>query len=315
MTVNEKIPVWFDCDPGTDDAFGLLLALLNKHFQVVGITSVHGNATVENTTVNILTILDKLGKSQVPVYKGAARPLEREPVHAGYIHGDSGLGVTDVPKTHTAKLSTDKPYLEAMYDAIKEHQNIVLICTGTLTNVAQLVSKYPDVVERVRYVSAMGGSFGFGNISPFAEFNFFADPEAAKDVVEAFGNKIVLSPLNITHTALATIEVRDEIKKRLPFFSSIIEFSYKTNLEYGGKTYGPPVHDPVAVYVLLALVTDEEYGVEWRDVAIDVCIKGERSGETTEKNNGTLIEKAKVAVKLDTNKFWSMIMADLDVVG
>lgn len=307
MTVKEKIPVWLDCDPGTDDAFAILLILRNPRFNVIGMSSVHGNAPLKFTTHNILVIMDELKKYDFPVYEGSERPLINPPQNAANIHGLNGLGDVPNPKITISQLKHDKLYLEAIRDAAYAHsEKLLLLATGTLTNLSHLLTAYPDIVDHVRYLSIMGGSFGFGNVTPYAEFNFFVDPHATRHVVREFASKILLAPLNVTHTVLANDQVRSEVGLHLKFFEQLLDFSNKTNPD---GTDGPPVHDPVAVFIALGAIDEEdyhdgvEYGLEWKEVSLDIVIDGDHAGEVVVGQG----PKSKVFSKVNVQLLWSMV--------
>lgn len=318
----QPIPIWLDCDPGNDDAFAILLSLFDTRFQLLGISTVHGNAPIEMTTHNTLSLLDLLHVyNKVKVYKGSEAPLKTAPLYALNVHGSNGIGGVEFPENTVNQVVTEKDYLEAMKEAIEAYSgNICLICTGTLTNVAKLIAKYPEVTESLRYVSIMGGSFGFGNITPYAEFNFRADPYAAKIVLDTLSNKIILAPLNLTHTVIATKEVRQQIydannEKRKSnvrhVFYSIINFYSKV---YGTKgfTEGPPVHDPLAVYSLLPFVDKtDDYGYSFVRKKIDVVVDGERAGESVVLDNDDSSEGIFIGEQFNKKKFWDSLLLSL----
>lgn len=299
------VPVWLDCDPGNDDAFAILLAAVHPNFRLLGISTVHGNASLDKTTTNALALLELMAfkQDEIKVYAGAARPLVCEPQHAPEVHGECGLGGAGLPPP-TLKASEDKGYLEAMRDAILENKGeIVLVVTGAMTNYHQLVEKYPEVKQHIRYVSIMGGSVHCGNVTQYAEFNMYCDPHAAASVLEdaELSDKTVLSSLNITHTVLATDRVikalydangpnNSRIRK---CYYNLINFYYESYIRRFGKIKGPAVHDPLAMFLALTMAARDSD--EYRDFhdACDfnfykrktkVTIDGERRGETVLTN-------------------------------
>lgn len=295
------VPVWLDCDPGNDDAFAILLAALHPNFNLLGISTVHGNASLEKTTNNALALLElmKFQQDEIKVYAGADRPLVCEPEHAPEVHGDSGLGGAGLPPA-SLKPATDKGYLEAMRDAIMAHSGeICLVVTGAMTNYCQLVEKYPDVKQHIRYVSIMGGSVHCGNVTPFAEFNMYCDPHAAAPVLEdpVLADKTVLSTLNITHSVLATERVIKAIydpagpnnsRIRKCYFD-LINFYHELYVRRFGKIRGPAVHDPLAMFLALTMsARDKEEFRDFHDACdfisykrkTKVTIDGERRGQT-----------------------------------
>lgn len=204
-------PVWLDCDPGHDDAFALLLAGWHPALNLLGVSTVHGNHRVENTTLNALRILHAGGLAHIPVVVGAAHPLMRKPRFCPEVHGDSGMDGVDFPPLTIAPVPGVA--IAVMYDALAAHARsggppVTLIATGCLTNVALLLSVYGVDALRplLREIVLMGGALGRGNTGAVAEFNIQVDPEAAA-IVFACGLPLAVVPLDVTHTALVTPEV------------------------------------------------------------------------------------------------------------
>lgn len=331
------VPVWLDCDPGNDDAFAILLAAVHPRFRLLGISTVHGNASLNRTTINALALLELLGLKQdeVKVYAGAEKPLEVAAKHAPDIHGASGLGV-DLPEP-TLKASEDKGYLEAMRDAILENKNtICLVVTGAMTNYSQLIEKYPEVKQYIRFVSIMGGSVSCGNVTPHAEFNMYCDPHASVKVMEdpELAAKTVLSTLNITHTVLATDRIRKLIynvdgpnnSKIRQCFSELIDFYAGSYKERFPHSRGPAVHDPLAMFLVLPMVAKgtEEYS-DFYDACdfnfyrrkTKVVLDGERRGETVVINgNVDPLRQEDDGVyfghSLNMHLFWHYMLSALD---
>lgn len=271
MSSPPPIPVWLDCDPGNDDAFAILLAACNASFRLVGISTVHGNVLLEKTTHNAVSLLDALGfvQDEIKVFPGEARPLEVKQINAADVHGESGLGGVTFPQHSRILPTRDILYLDALANAIDEYNGeICIVCVGALTNLARFTREKSTSLAKVKYVSIMGGAFGTGNITPWAEFNVFADPHAANLVFLApeLSGKIVLAPLNLTHTTLATKRVCENIYSERGencsalrhIFSSLLNF-YTSSYRQRYETFeGPPIHDPLAVFLVLAMVARED---------------------------------------------------------
>jgi inosine-uridine nucleoside N-ribohydrolase len=186
--------ILIDCDPGHDDAIALLLALASPEVEVVGVTTVAGNQTLEKTTANAIRVLDFVGRDDVPVAAGANAPLLRDPFVAAYVHGDTGLDGPDLPPPQRAPLDRHA------VDFLAEHvAGATLVPIGPLTNVALLLARYPEA--RPERIVLMGGAIGLGNVTPAAEFNIWADPEAAARVFSS-GIELTMIPLEVTHQAL-----------------------------------------------------------------------------------------------------------------
>ena len=195
---NKKlVKCWLDCDPGHDDACAILLASFCKKIEIIGISTVSGNQTIEKTSKNALNVLNLLGlisesdtEKSLPfsLITGSGRPLLRPSVICGEIHGESGLEThssIEFPKIpqhaydHFERInSTKRHFTTSIYEHLKqEAEPVTLIATGPLTNVANLIINYRDVNKYIEKIVLMGGAAGVGNTGPVAEFNIQVDPE------------------------------------------------------------------------------------------------------------------------------------------
>src|SRR5919201_1059211 len=173
-----------DCDPGHDDAIALLLALASPELELLGVTTVAGNQTLEKTTANALRVLEHVGRDDVPVAAGAERPLVREPFVAAHVHGETGLDGPDLPPARGRPL--DAHAVDFLAERILAAPGPpTLVPTGPLTNVALLLARHPDVAARLERIVLMGGAIAEGNVTPAAEFNIWCAPEAARRVFES----------------------------------------------------------------------------------------------------------------------------------
>ena len=236
------IPIVLDCDPGHDDAIAILLALASEEVELVGVTTVHGNQTLEKTTANALKVLELAGRRDVPVAAGAPRPLARELAVADHVHGKTGLDGPSLPAPAAA------PVEESAVDFLARtlSPDVVLVPTGPLTNIAELLARHPQV--KPGRIVLMGGAIGLGNMTPAAEFNIWADPEAAVAVF-ASGLNVTMVGLDVTHRAIVTPDRVERIRNGGPVGAVVAEL-----LEFFGRfhqrTYGwpgPPVHDALAL--------------------------------------------------------------------
>jgi inosine-uridine nucleoside N-ribohydrolase len=236
-----------DCDPGHDDAIAILLALASPEIELLGITTVAGNQTLEKTTANALKILEFVGRTEIPVAAGAARPLVREPFVAAYVHGETGMDGPELPEPRTAPVSEHAvDFLAARLLAADEP--LTLVPTGPLTNIGLLLARYPEVAGRIERIVLMGGAIAEGNVTPAAEFNIWADPEAAARVFTS-GIDVTMVGLDVTHKALfrpadserlaATGRVGKLVSELFSFYQQF------HSQQYGWD--GSPVHDAVAV--------------------------------------------------------------------
>ncbi|MBX3068089.1 MAG: nucleoside hydrolase [Microbacteriaceae bacterium] len=296
-----------DCDPGHDDAVAILLAHGNPEIELVGITTVHGNQTIEKVTRNALAVATIAGITDVPIAAGAHRPLVRESEVAESIHGDSGL---DGPVLPTPTVELDPRHaVDFIIETIMNHEpgEITLVPTGALTNIALAVRKEPRIVPRVREVVLMGGGYHVGNWSAAAEFNIVIDPEAAHIVFNESW-KLTMVGLDLTHQALATPAVVESIKaidsKPAKFVLELLDFFTESYRNAQGFDY-PPVHDPCAV----ALVIDPTV-MKVAKVPLDVELTGTLTlGMTVADFRAEAPADCNTyaATELDHPKFWALV--------
>ena len=252
-----------DCDPGHDDALALVLA--DAYANVLGITSVSGNAPLDDTTRNALGIAALLGSS-ADVYAGEARPLVGEPRHAGGVHGTGGLGRVALPK-HDRAISMLHA-VDYLIEATRKHSNVWLVPLGPLTNIARAMQRDPELVERIEGISLMGGSTDIGNVTAVAEFNSWADPEAAKIVMDS-GAPIRMCGLNVTRqwlsddTVAARLEEGELVKARV---GAAILDDIHDRMEALGRGRQSALHDPCAV---LAVTHPALFQFEPRHVTVE----------------------------------------------
>lgn len=198
-----KRKIIIDTDPGIDDAVAISAAVFSESLQVELITTVAGNVSVEKTTNNALRLVEFFGKN-IPVAKGATKPLIRSTKDASHIHGDTGMDGFDFPSP-TRKIC-EKNAVDKMREVIESsEEKITVVPIGPLTNIALLLSCYPECKDNIEEIVLMGGSSGRGNDTPAAEFNIYADPEAAKIVVNS-GVPIVMCPLDVTTVATLDLD-------------------------------------------------------------------------------------------------------------
>ncbi len=244
-----------DTDPGQDDAVAMLLAFASpEELEVLAIVTVAGNVDLAKTTKNARKIVELAGRADVPVFAGAERPLSRAPVTAEHVHGTTGLDGPDLPEPQVK--IRDQHGVDFIVDTLRAAEpGAVTLCTlGPLTNVAMALAKAPEIAPRVGEIVMMGGAyFEVGNITPTAEFNIFADPEAA-DIVMRSGIPITMHPLDVTHSVLTTDARLDRIKRlgnaSGAAVAAMLSFSEQFDVEkYGSQ--GGPLHDPCVIAYLL----------------------------------------------------------------
>ena len=194
-----KIPVWIDTDTGVDDAVALISASVLNEIELVGVSAVCGNTTLDNSFRNARDVLSLVGRKDVPVYAGANRPLVIELRTAAYVHGGNGLGGAQIPLSD-APIQEEKAW-DALYEAAKRYKGQLIVCTiGPLTNIAIAIAKHPDIIDYIKEFNVMGGAVIGGNMTPCAEFNIYCDPQAAETVFRS-GVHINMFGLDVTHKA------------------------------------------------------------------------------------------------------------------
>ena len=196
--MGEKIKVIMDCDPGIDDGIALAYAAAHQdEIELLAVTTFAGNQTIDKVTKNALELVDFYGL-KVPVARGQERPLVKEVIHAEEFHGETGLGHCVLPETGTKAASDNAVFfIREILDDLPEGQQVTFIATAPMTNLALLLRVFPEVKDKIRRIVFMGGAVKGGNVTPAAEFNIYADPEAAKIVFEA-GIPLVMCGLDAT---------------------------------------------------------------------------------------------------------------------
>lgn len=207
----EPIRVLIDCDTGIDDAVALSYALRTPELEVLGVTTVCGNLPVDITTYNTLNALHLMGRDDLPLARGAERPLERALEDAASIHGSNGLGGYEFAEK-TSKTPVAEPAWEFLYQVLRAQDSpIDIIALAPLTNIALLLQRHPDALGLIRRIVFMGGSLRTGNPTPVATFNVLADPEAAKYVI-ATKVPFVMCSLDCTRGSYLTPEELEQIR-------------------------------------------------------------------------------------------------------
>lgn len=231
-----------DCDPGVDDAIAIILA--HDLAILKGVTTVSGNVPIEATTRNALQVIALLD-ADIPVCKGAARPLKNPPVHSNHVHGTDGLGGAGLLKNTRSLSHVDA--VDFLLETPTRDDWIVAI--GPLTNLAQAIERDPTWVNRIKGISIMGGSTGYGNVTAAAEFNIYSDPEAAARVFES-GARIRMCGLNLTHQFQVTevflralVQAEGDLAQ---FAEPMLRFLLGRMEELTGRR-SAALHDPCAV--------------------------------------------------------------------
>jgi purine nucleosidase len=313
----DQVPrkIILDCDPGHDDAIALLLAHGNPDVELVAVTTVVGNHTLENVTRNALAVATVAGITGVPFAAGCPRPLLREVRICTEIHGETGLDGPDLPEPTVALDS--RHAVDLIIDTVLAHEpgEITLVPTAGLTNIALAVRKEPRLADLVREVVLMGGGFHTGNWTPVAEFNIAIDPEAAHIVFHEPW-PLVMVGLDLTHQALATPDVIAAIAavgtRPAQVVLDILDFFAKAYATAQGFA-APPVHDPCAVAYLI-----DPTVVRVRAAPVDIELSGAlTTGMTVTDLRGPapIGCTTSVATELDHARFWALVVDALERIG
>lgn len=299
-----------DCDPGHDDAIAILMAGLDESLELLGITTVAGNSYLENTTMNALKVVEMAGLD-VAVYPGCSKPLLRDQIVAPEIHGSSGLEGAELPEPE--RKPEEKHAVDFIAEMVRKHPGeINLVATGPLTNVALFIIRYPDLLGKLKRIVMMAGGIAFGNVTPVAEFNVYADPEAANVVLRSSVEK-VMAPLDVTHQAIMTAEeiqrLRDTGSHILQTLADLLEFFRSTYLSTFGID-GAVLHDPCAVMYLI-----DPSVFEWEDLYMEVELDGNLTyGQTVADIWKTMKMEPNVRVlkKINRDAFFNRLFRDLE---
>jgi inosine-uridine nucleoside N-ribohydrolase len=291
--------ILLDCDPGHDDAIAILLALASPELELVGVSTVAGNQTLEKTTANAIRILELVGREDVPVAAGADRPLAREPFVAAYVHGDTGLDGPSLPPARTKPVAQD-----AVDFLAKRVAGATLVATGPLTNVAELLARRTERPDRI---VLMGGAIAEGNFTPAAEFNVWCDPEAAQRVF-ASGLDVTMIGLDVTHKAILDPSTAETIRAtgRIgAFVAELNEFFSRYHRETYGWN-GAPIHDAVAVaHVIQPGLVETRYRNVEVELESELC-RGRTVVDLWRRTDR--LPNVHVGVGLDTGAFFELLV-------
>lgn len=299
-----------DCDPGHDDAIAILLAAKNEQLDLLGITIVAGNQTLEKTSTNALNVCQYLN-IDTEVYAGSSEPLVRAKQEiADNIHGETGL---DGPVFDELKRSVnEKNGINFIIDTVLEQSEpVTLVATGPLTNIALALKLNPKIKGNVDEIVIMGGSMQLGNTTPAAEFNILADPESAHIVFES-GIPVVMVGLDVTRKVQVTGPILERIgkigNKASKLFVDLMIFFNKTQKEVFGWE-GGPLHDPLT---LAYLIDPSVIETKLMNVQIDTWSPQSYGRTNCDFFNQTDLPKnSYVAVNVDIEKYWDIIETEI----
>jgi purine nucleosidase len=293
-----------DCDPGIDDALAIAFAAGSPEIELAGLTTVAGNVELAKTTANALAVASFVGLGSVPVTAGCGTPLLRPALHAGHVHGESGLGGAVLPApARTAEAGHAIDFI--IESAAAAPGEITLVATGPLTNIALALRREPALASWVGDFVIMGGSASRGNMTPAAEFNIWADPEAAAIVFGAqWPNGVRMIGLDVTLLARATAAVQDRMRTLGQLGSTLLLPALAQYRDSADSVGEPPVHDVCAVVSIAdpsvftytpALVQVETHGALTAGMTVT---------DFTKSN----IPNARVATGIAADRFWDVTL-------
>ena len=300
-----------DCDPGHDDAVAIMLAAASEKIEILGITCVGGNSTLENTQLNALKVCSLIGKKDIKIYAGAGKPIEYDLVTAAHVHGKSGLDIEGDPiKIDTNHKIEDLNAIDFIIKTCHDSIDDIYICpTGPLTNIAKVFDKDPSTINKLKSLYIMGGiGEGKGNITHHAEFNFWVDPDAA-DVVLNSNIKVHLIAWDTTqiygYINKENFEELEKINSSLSQFSIDIQQKALQYYKIKYNEYKIDLADPLA----MAAFIDSKIVTEYKNCEIKMILNGLKRGKDivsfTKKGN------IKLASKISREKFLNTLKKSL----
>ena len=305
-------PIILDCDPGHDDAIAILLALASPEVDLRAVTTVSGNQTLDKTTNNALRVLELAGRADIPVYAGADAPFVRHRDVAAHVHGESGLDGPDLPQP--SQSAQPEHAVEFLAQVYRDVDKPTLVATGPLTNVGLLFATHADA--RPERIVLMGGAVGEGNRTPAAEFNIWADPEAAQRVFEERLDTTMVG-LDVKHRAL----IKDEHTERMrgagrvgKVVAELMDFYARFHKRRYTDLDGSPMHDPVCIAHLIdptLMVVHDAY------IEVD-CTTGPSWGRTNVDWRGREhfgAPNAKVGLDIDGPRFADLVVERISQLG
>lgn len=300
-----KRKIILDCDPGHDDAVAIILAAKNPNLELLGITVVAGNQTLENTQRNALHLVQHLDLN-LPVYAGCGQPMVRDKVIAGDIHGETGLD-GPVFEELNREIEADHAVNYIIKTLMNSPEKITMVTTGPMTNLGMALRMEPKILDKIQEIVFMGGSYANGNVTPAAEFNILADAEAAHVCISS-GLPITMVGLDVTRKALCYPQIVERMRKvgnkASVLFADLMAFFCKTQKEvYGWE--GGPLHDPITIAYLI-----DPTVLTTKPMNVTVDTSGSQSYGRTNCDYFGYMKKepnVNVGIDIDVEKFWDIV--------
>lgn len=303
------IPIIIDCDPGVDDALAIILALKHPDIDLKAVCSVTGNGVIDSTTANGLKILSLCGREDIPLYRGSAKGLDDKQPETVPAFGDDGLGGY-AHTVHTEKQPEKEQAVDFLIRTVDEHPGeITLFAIGPCTNIAKAIRRDREFPKKIKRLIVMGGSKYTGNMSPVAEYNFHADPLAAKEVMCAGFSELVMIGLDVTNKIALDAEVREMLRLFDTDLSKFIHNITREGVEDNWKSRRKPVapmHDVLTVAYLI-----DESILNLKRANIDIVTEGIAKGQSVVDINGHWSDgvcNAWYAADVDVDKFYELLL-------
>lgn len=305
-------PIIIDCDPGVDDALAIILALKHSSLDLKAVCTVSGNGDLENTTQNGLKVLSLCGREDIPLYRGSAKALNNKQPDTVPAFGDDGLGgyaytiITD-------KKEEEKTAVDFLVEAAAENPGeLTLLAIGPCTNIAKAIQKDSEFPKKIKQLIIMGGAKYTGNMSPVAEYNFWADPLAAKIVMEAGFREVVMIGLDVTNKIALGADIREILRifntDLSHFLYNITQVGVDENWETRRKPVAP-MHDVLTVAYLI-----DNTILSVKKANIDIVTEGIARGQSVVDINGHWNNgkcNALYVAEVDVNKFYKLLLTTI----
>jgi len=294
-----------DCDPGADDVMALLYAMKREELDIRGIITVSGNVPIEKVTYNACGVLKLTGRN-IPVCKGSTKPLVKKIFTASDVHGESGIGPFSLPdgKENLIEMNFIDFYMEKLFES---DENTTIIALGPMTNIALLIKVHPEAAAKIERIVFMGGAYNDGNVTPYAEFNAYVDPEAYKILFDT-EIKMVMVGLDATHMSLLKLEEIESLELHTEagkFMKDLLTWYCKNVMEVYGYE-GAHMHDPSAILY----VTNPEIFTSFNST-LDISTSDDFTRGKILINNRSQKKNVTVLSSLDNEKFKNVFLNTL----
>lgn len=308
----EKEKIIIDCDPGVDDALAIILALSTQNIDLKAICSVSGNGTIDTTTKNALKVLKLCNRENIPVYKGFDKALNNQQPQIVEAFKDDGLGGY-ANTILTDKKEEEQNSVDFLVDYInKNPKQITIFAIGPCTNIALAIRKSKDFAKNIKKLIIMGGAKNTGNMSPVAEYNFWADPQAASEVLKAEIEDVMVIGLDITNQIALNCEMREIIRLQKTLLGDFIYNITQSGLDDNYKTRKKavsPMHDVLTIAYFI-----QPDILEYKPANIEVVIDGIAKGQSIIDFNGHWNNNkcnAKYATSVNVDKFYKLFFTNI----